>query len=376
MRPKTTPTTNLSNTGQITLKVPHGTGLSKFAISDLKSTIGGISWTPDSRSDAPTESSNADYLSFTFSPTGSNAFAWKAGQELEVFNFASTSDCTGKVSVMENTDAFNTLPNSRHSNPGNQFNNVGWGATGENHYLGNYGTPQDCTTSNNVKVQVRAFLQGPYNSADGLMGDKLRTAGVIPTSQPYSGAPWLYAGSEALGATVQAMTGKDAMTDWVLVELRDATLPATVIATQAAMVQRDGDIVEATSGSSTLTFSGIKAGNYYVAVRHRNHIGAMSKAALALSSDTPPTLVDFTLPATATYGSYARLDGASVSLLWAGDTNASNSVVANGGGNDTNLILGTILTQVSNTEANVNYRLIGILHYRCEYGCCNAVRRP
>jgi cysteine-rich repeat protein len=358
MRPKATPATNLSMTGQVTLKVPHGTGTSRFAVSDLKSAVGGILWTLDSRSDAPSEGSSADYLSFTFSPTGSSAFAWKAGQEMEVFNFTNNSVCSGNVGVMDNADTFNTLPNSRSTNPGNQFNNVGWGPAGENHYLGNYGTPQDCTSANNIKLQVRAFLQGAYSSADGMMHDKLGAAGLIPSSQPYNAAPWLYAGAETLSVTVQAMTGKDAITDWVLVELRDATLPKTVVATQAAVLQRDGDIVDATTGASTLTFNAISAGNYYVSVRHRNHLGVMSKSALALASDTT-RLVDFTLPATDVYGSYARLDGATTSLLWAGDANSSNAIIANGGGNDVNLILGTVLAQLPNTDANVNYRLNG-----------------
>ncbi|MDD5393213.1 MAG: hypothetical protein PHE17_09360 [Thiothrix sp.] len=42
----------------------------------------------------------------------------------------------------------------------------------------------------------------------------------------------------------------------------------------------------------------------------RNHLGVMSKSALAFASDTTQ-LVDFTLPATDVYGSYARLDNAS-----------------------------------------------------------------
>jgi hypothetical protein len=277
---------------------------------------------------------------------------------LEVFNFASTtSQCSGLVSVMENTDAFNTLPNSRNSNPGNQFNNMGWGATGENHYLGNYGTPQDCTTAVNLKV--RAFLQGSYSSVDGVMGDGLRSAGFIPSSQPYSIAPWVYRGTEKLGSTVNGMMGKNAVTDWVLVELRDAANPAVIVATQAAILQRDGDIVDATTGSPTLAISGVRAGNYYVSVRHRNHLGVMSKTALALSKNTPITVVDFTRPTTAVYGNYARLDGATVSLMWAGDTNANGTVVISGGGNDISLVLGTVLGQSANTEANVNYLLKG-----------------
>ncbi|SEB00615.1 Alpha-tubulin suppressor [Thiothrix caldifontis] len=358
MRPQATPTNNVSMTGQITLKVPHGIGTSQFIANNLKSTITGVTWMQDSRSNAPTETTDSDYLSFTFSPTGSSAFGWQAGKEIEVFNFSNDNDCEGNVSVMENTDAFNTLPNSASSNPGNQFNNLGWGTAGENHYLGNYGTPQDCTTSNSVKLQVRTFLQGAYSSTDGMMHDKLRSKGLIPDSQPYAAAPWNYAGTEELGTAVKAMTGNDAMTDWVLVELRDPLLATKVIAAQAAVLQRDGDVVAADTGSSTLGFSGIKAGLYHVTVRHRNHLGVNTKLPQVLSSDTAK-LVDFTLPATTTFGLHDRMDGKTVALMWAGDANTSSSVIANGIGNDSNLILGTILTQIGNADANVNYSLQG-----------------
>ncbi|WGZ95557.1 MAG: hypothetical protein QJT81_06100 [Candidatus Thiothrix putei] len=358
MRPQATPSNNLSMTGQITLKVPHGTGANQFAVTDLKSAVSGVQWELNSRSDAPTEALGADYLSFTFSPTGSSAFGWKAGQEIEVFSFTNNSDCSGNVSVMENTDAFNTLPNSANTNPGNQFNNVGWGAAGENHYVGNYGSPQDCSNTSNVKIEVRAFLQGAYNSLDGTMHDKLRSKGLIPDNQPYSGALWNHVGTEKLSTAVKAITGNDAMTDWVLVELRDPLLATKVVAAKAAVVQRDGDIVDADTGTATLGFSGIKAGLYHVAVRHRNHLGVNTKLPQVLSSDTAK-LVDFTLPATITFGLHDRMDGKTVALMWAGDANTSSSIIANGIGNDSNLILGTILTQTGNADANVNYSLQG-----------------
>ena len=356
MRPQTTPVTNQSLTGQITLKVPHTAGADQFAVNDLTSTVGGVTWAQDSRSNAPSEDNSADYLSFNFQANPSSAFNWQAGQEIEVFNFTNDKACTGQVSVMSNSDAFNTLPNSVNSNPGNQFNNMGWGPASENHYLGNYGTAQDCTLSSGLKLQVRAFLQGAYNSSTGLMHNQLATVGVLPDNQPYTTAPWVYNGTETLSSTVKGLTGNDAVTDWVLVEIRHALLPVTVVASKAAVVQRDGDIVDADTGDTTLNFSNLSAGNYYVTVRHRNHLGVTTQVPLALSSNAA-TLVDFTAPTTDVFGTYARLDSVNVSLMWAGDANTNDSVIANGIDNDPNLILGTLLMYNANTEANVNYRL-------------------
>ena len=202
-------------------------------------------------------------------------------------------------------------------------------------------------------------MQGAYNSTDKLMSDKLRLGKLIPVNQPYNVIPWAYKGGETLSSTVQAMAGQDAPVDWVLVELRDATTPKTIVTSQAAIVQRDGDIVDAASGSTDITLKGVNAGNYYVSVRHRNHLGVMSKTALALASTQPATMVDFTQPATAVYGVNARLDNTTVSMLWAGDIDANNSIITSGSSNDINLILGAILAYNLNTDANINYSFKG-----------------
>ncbi len=138
-------------------------------------------------------------------------------------------------------------------------------------------------------------------------------------------------------------------------------LPSTVIATKAAVVQRDGDIVEADTGFSDPQLQW-----------HQSRQSTMWQCATVITIGVDeqgsrwhcpviPRRPWWTslCPPLRPMAATTVLDGATVSLLWAGDTNISNSVVANGSGNDTNLILGTILTQVSNTEANVNYRLRG-----------------
>ena len=49
------------------------------------------------------------------------------------------------------------------------------------------------------------------------------------------------------------------------------------------MLQRDGDLVDAQTGSADLHFANVKAGNYYVSVRHRNHLGIISASPVSLS---------------------------------------------------------------------------------------------
>ena len=155
MKPSVTPDpVDLSLTGQITLKVPHGEGDDKFQIANLTSAIAGTEWTLASHIAAPQEDTDYDYLSFVVNISDSQAFHWQADQEQEVFSFSNTSTCLGDVSIMANDDPFNQPNNSFSTNPGNQFTNLGWGDASTNNYHDNYGSSNvscvvDTTSSDN-----------------------------------------------------------------------------------------------------------------------------------------------------------------------------------------------------------------------------------
>ncbi|UOG93249.1 MAG: Ig-like domain-containing protein [Candidatus Thiothrix sulfatifontis] len=215
------------------------------------------------------------------------------------------------------------------------------------------------TDDKQIALNVRAFLQGAYVAGTGMMTDHLRLQGIIPMAQPYTLGLIRYSGNETLNPAIAGIEGKDAPVDWMLVDLRDATQPATIIKTQAVMLQRDGDLVDPQTGSNKLIFKDTLAGDYLVSVRHRNHLGVMNASTIRLSDTT--TLVDFTTTATATYGNNARLETTQAALLWAGDANQSQQLIANGPFNDTNLVLGTVLSDTKNSQANSNYRLYGYI---------------
>lgn len=204
-----------------------------------------------------------------------------------------------------------------------------------------------------VKVQLRGVLQGAYNSSTGLMRDDLRSANLLPTAQPY--AAWGYNGGETVSSGALAVTGNDAMVDWVLVELRDAGTPSTVIATQAALLQRDGDVVDALTQSRDLSFTSPSAGNYYIVLRHRNHLGVMTQAPLSLNSAAVP--VDFSTTTTAVYGSNPTVITGTQRLLWAGDVNADDQLISDGQNNDKNKVLGALLMDADNTNAATNFQI-------------------
>lgn len=151
-----------------------------------------------------------------------------------------------------------------------------------------------------------------------------------------------------MAPSVLAVTGNNAVVDWVRVELRSSVNAATVVATRQALLQRDGDVVS-TDGTSALQFD-VAPGNYYMAVRHRNHNGVMASNAVALSGMT--TVVDFTSSALATFGTNARKTIGAVRALWSGNSSGNNSINYTGSGNDRDPILVAVGSTTANNTVN------------------------
>ncbi|WP_020559268.1 DUF4347 domain-containing protein [Thiofilum flexile] len=208
-----------------------------------------------------------------------------------------------------------------------------------------------------LKLRLRAFLQGAYNTTRGLMQDNLRVKGLLPLLQPYSTAAYAYNGTETATSTLLAVTENDAAVDWVLVELWDAS-GTTVLARQAALLQRDGDVMNSTTGGRDLYFPNLAAGNYQIALRHRNHLDIRTLNAVSLNTNTT-TLVDFTLPTTLTKGEYSQKTLGNITLMWMGDINASQAIIGAGPDLDTSVIFGQVFMAPENTNINSNYILEG-----------------
>ena len=224
-----------------------------------------------------------------------------------------------------------------------------------------------------VTIQVRTLLNGTYNSTTGMMNNELFKKGFVPDMQPYGElktafgygnststvSPFDYNGTETMSTAVKTATDGNAPVDWVLVELRDPLDPTLRKGITAAVLQRDGDIVDAVTGNTQLQIFDTNDGSYYVAVRHRNHLGVMTAAPLNLTT-AASTPIDFTLPATNVFGGHsARLQNNTVALMWSGDTNNSNTIILSGPGSDSNVILGSVLVAPENTLVNSNYQLSG-----------------
>jgi HYR domain len=184
-----------------------------------------------------------------------------------------------------------------------------------------------------VLLNPKAMLQGPYNAVTMLMNDNLRAANLIPLTEPYTGMSGFThvggGGGEVTTSAVLAVTGNNAIVDWVFLQLRDATNPATVLFTRSALIQRDGDIVDV-DGVSPVKFNSAPVGNYHVAVRHRNHLPIRSANVLALS-DITTTPIDFITNLTVAYDNPmivndALITNGSIFLMWACNANSNLAI--------------------------------------------------
>ena len=134
-----------------------------------------------------------------------------------------------------------------------------------------------------IYADIKIFLEGPYNAVTDSMNATLNLAGYLPETQPFNTSPWNYTGNETV--TDAFLQNSSQIVDWVLVELRTGTAAADTVDKRAGFLLRDGSVVDI-DGGSKLAFDDIGAGNYYIVVRHRNHLAVMSANPVTLSSSS------------------------------------------------------------------------------------------
>ncbi len=130
-----------------------------------------------------------------------------------------------------------------------------------------------------VQISVRIFLQGNLDTTTNTMKDDLRSASLIPLEEPYALLGFVPDNKGAnIGAGLSTINDPNtSIVDWVLLELREENAPHDVLRSMAALVRRDGWVVDCNDGTSPVTFSNVDANmKYQIAVRHRNHLGVMT----------------------------------------------------------------------------------------------------
>ncbi len=212
------------------------------------------------------------------------------------YNISKTIDA-GQVNVFAATGSF--AGDTYENDP---FNRIEWGG---------------------ARLNAKVFLEGAYNGSgmNAGMTDK------IPLSQPFSGLPWNYAGTESVTSVPAGVV------DWALIEFRDApdaasATGATVVYQLAVFIDQNGNLVSL-DGSSPIYFNQSFTNNFYLVVIQRNHLDIMSGNALILSGSSYD--YDFTTGAGQAYGDsngYKEIATGVYGMI-SGDSNGDGTVDAN-----------------------------------------------
>ena len=198
--------------------------------------------------------------------------------------------------------------------------------------------------NNVVRVSPKVFLQGAMlGSTNNLMRDDLRTSSYLPNDTPYSDGV-------SIDGTIfnDAAVEDDDIVDWVFIELRDATTNTTIIDSQSAFVQRDGDIVDV-NGNPEVTMTATSGGSYFVVIKHRNHLGIMTDVAVTL--DVTTTTLDFrdgTQPSNGSNGQTSNGMPVGTVGMWAGDATQNGAINIIGSPNDSVFVRDTVLNDPIN----------------------------
>ena len=142
--------------------------------------------------------------------------------------------------------------------------------------------PNDREDYVDIQVSIKIRLAGPANN--GSMDAHLADGNLLPGSEPYTALGKTHVkggGNETAYKGVFSQTGDDAIIDWLMVELRDKNDRSRVLYTRSALLQKDGDVVDM-DGTSPLTFSRLEDTDYFIAVKHRNHLAVMTESALQI----------------------------------------------------------------------------------------------
>jgi len=167
------------------------------------------------------------------------------------------------------------------------------------------------------KVDLKIFLEGAFSG--GTMSTTLRSQNLIPLTSPYAVDP----------VTVTSLPSD--LVDWVLIEVRDASNPSTVISASSAFLLADGSVTSIDgNGAARLKDAG---GSNIIAVKHRNHLPVRTNVALNLEN---PTEFDFSTSTDVYTDSGLSTDNmktvSGTKVLWGGNANFNDQLQYNGGG--------------------------------------------
>lgn len=157
-------------------------------------------------------------------------------------------------------------------------------------------------------ASITVLLEGPYESSK-IMRSEL----TIPTISPYADAR-------------RVETVPTNAVDWVYVEIRSNE--TTKVRGESMFLLNDGSVI-GRNGEAKANFYGLLPGDYYLVIRHRNHLAIMSRFPVSLVQSGDSSVVDLTIKDnvyTVGEANAVKELAPGISGMYAGDANCSNGV--------------------------------------------------
>ena len=161
----------------------------------------------------------------------------------------------------------------------------------------------------------------------------LNTNLTLPYVTPYTlAAPWFHYSASDIPLDPSIDYDGDPLTgwvDWVLVEVYGTDTSYVKLDAQSALLNSDGRLFN-TSGQQGLFFSTLYPGDYYINIKHRNHLAIANLFAVSLTVQSPLDFdaavfeLDFTNLLTLPTGATATVVGNQCML--AGDVNSDDTI--------------------------------------------------
>jgi hypothetical protein len=158
-------------------------------------------------------------------------------------------------------------------------------------------------------------------------------AGIIAFLEGPVVGPSMSTGLNSMGilaAHFQSIPIPSIAVDSITIEIRDSLQGAKSALRRfaPAWLLSDGtirDFLDTTRGY--VGFTGVPAGNYYIVVRHRNHLAVMSSAAVNLSAAIPPTAYDFSTGESQAFGTNPMILAGTHYALISGNASNADGVI-------------------------------------------------
>ena len=125
------------------------------------------------------------------------------------------------------------------------------------------------TASSGLKV----IIEAPFEN--GKMKTNLASSNLLPLNQPYNVSPWNINDNSVITSIAANYV------DWILIQLRDDSTNTRY--SKAAILTDVGIVLN--SDGSPFSFSSISSGQYYIVIRHRNHLDIMSAGKVQIENN-------------------------------------------------------------------------------------------